>query len=193
MSTIVIVTVLAAAFTFAVVLLRPVLASAHCDTEDGPAVTDGRRALDTGNINYALKWISSDGESELREAFDQALTARRGGAGDAAAVERAFLESLVRIHRAGEGVGFDGIKPSGTGLDPIVVAADAALVSGSLDELIALVPADRIPRLRTLFTEALARKDFDVDDVSAARAYIAAYVTFFKYAEGEDHDHHHAA
>ena len=30
-------------------------ADAHCDTEDGPAVTDGRRALASGNINHALK------------------------------------------------------------------------------------------------------------------------------------------
>lgn len=28
-------------------------AAAHCDTADGPAVTDGHRALETGNINYA--------------------------------------------------------------------------------------------------------------------------------------------
>lgn len=24
------------------------------------------------------------------------------------------------------------------------------------------------------------------------RDYVAAYVSFFKYAEGEDHEHHHA-
>lgn len=42
------------------------VASAHCDTEGGPAVTDGRKALQTGNVNYALKWILPEGESELR-------------------------------------------------------------------------------------------------------------------------------
>ena len=40
------------------------------------------------------------------------------------------------------------------------------------------------------FQGALAIKDFDVDDVAAARRYVAAYVTFFKYAEGEDHEGH---
>ena len=34
-------------------------AAAHCDTADGPAVTDGRRALETGNVNFALKWIQT--------------------------------------------------------------------------------------------------------------------------------------
>lgn len=184
------ITVLAAAFTFAVVLLRPVPASAHCDTEGGPAVADGRRALETGNINHALKWINPEGEGELREAFDRALATRRNGAGAAAAAERAFLESLVRIHRTGEGAGFDGIKPSGAGVDPVIAAADAAVASGSVDDLLALVPADRVAQLRTLFAEVLARRDFDVDDVTAGRDYLAAYVAFFKYAEGEEHHHH---
>ncbi len=193
MSITVIAAVLAVVAAFAVVLLRSVPASAHCDTADGPAVVDGRRALDTGNINYALKWIGPDEESELRDSFDRALAARRDG-GEATAGEATFLESLVRIHRAGEGAGFDGIKPTGTPVNPVVAAADAALESGSLDELAALVPTDRVPRLRRLFAHALACKDFDVDDVAAGRDYIAAYVAFFKYAEGAEHDHHaHAA
>lgn len=185
------VAIFAAAATFAVVLLKPVPASAHCDTADGPTVTDGWRALDTGNINYALKWVGPDGETELRKVFDQVRAARRPG-GEASAEETSFLESLVRIHRAGEGAEFTGIKPAGSQLSPVVAAADAALESGSLDELTKLVAADRIPRLRDLFAQALARKDFDVDDVAAGRDYVAAYVAFFKYAEGEEHDHHHA-
>ena len=53
-------------------LLEAILPSAHahCDTADGPAVTDGRRALETGNINLALKWIQSDAEAELAVVFD---------------------------------------------------------------------------------------------------------------------------
>ncbi len=51
-------------------LVRP--ASAHCDTEDGPAVIDGRRALEEGNVNIALKWVHPDGEAEVREAYDKA-------------------------------------------------------------------------------------------------------------------------
>ena len=47
--------------------VRP--AAAHCDTEDGPAVTDGRRALETGNVNIALRWVHESQEREVREAF----------------------------------------------------------------------------------------------------------------------------
>lgn len=169
--------------------VRP--ASAHCDTEDGPAVTDGHRALDTGNVNYALKWVSADREDEVRAVFDKAVRVRALGGEAAELADRLFLETLVRIHRAGEGEGFTGIEPAGTALPPVVVAADRAIAEGSLEPLRGLIDPDRWPELEHRFEQALARKEFDVDDLDAARDYIEAYVLFFKYAEGEDgHGHH---
>ena len=164
-------------------------AEAHCDTEDGPAVQDGRRALASGNLNYALKWIPADGENELRALFDRVMRVRPLDGDAAALAERLFLETLVRLHRMGEGVGFTGIQPSGTPIDPVVAAADRALAEGSDDNLLALVPPMRRDDLHQRFEAALAKRDFPVDDVTAGRDYIAAYVSFFKFAEGEDHEH----
>ncbi len=169
------------------------VAEAHCDTADGPAVTDGRCALETGNINHALKWIQPDGEVELTEVFAKSLAVRKLGADAAAVADRLFLETLVRLHRMGEGVGFTGIQPAGTAIDPIVVAADRALEVGDDRELRALAPAERREELHRRFMVALSKRDFDVDNVAAARDYVASYVSFFKYAEGEDHAHGHAA
>ncbi|WBY01370.1 DUF6448 family protein [Ramlibacter tataouinensis] len=166
-------------------------AQAHCDTTDGPAVTDGRRALATGNINHALKWIQADGEAELKEVFTKALAVRKLGPQAAEVADRLFLETLVRIHRMGEGVGFTGIQPTGAHVEPIVAAADRALETGDDREVRALAPAERRDELHRRFHAALGKKGFDVDDVPAARDYVAAYVSFFKYAEGEDHDHGH--
>ena len=167
-------------------------AAAHCDTADGPAVTDGRRALQTGNINHALKWIQADGEAELTEVFNKAVTVRKLGPQAAEVADRLFLETLVRLHRMGEGVGFTGIQPTGAEVDPIVVAADRALETGEDNQVAALAPADRRAELHRRFEAALGKKKFDVNDVPAARDYVAAYVSFFKYAEGEDHEHHQA-
>ncbi len=168
-------------------------AEAHCDTADGPAVVDGRRALETGNINYALKWIQPDGEIELAEVFAKSLVVRKLGADAAEVADRLFLETLVRLHRMGEGVGFTGIQPAGTSIDPIVVAADRALEVGDDRDVLALAPAERRDELHRRFAVALGKKGFDINDVAAARDYVAAYVSFFKYAEGEDHAHGHAA
>lgn len=170
--------------------LRPGVVQAHCDTADGPAVTAGRRALETGNLNPALAWIPADGETELRDVFDKALRVRALGDEAAELADRLFLETLVRIHRMAEGVGFTGIQRSGTEIDPVVAAADDALATGSDDALLAVVPEERRAELHERFGVALALKDVDVDDVAAARRYVAAYVSFVKYAEGEDHEHH---
>ena len=170
-------------------LVRP--AFAHCDTEDGPAVVDGVRALQAGNVNIALKWVQPEGESEIRDAFERASRVRALGGEAAVLAERWFLENLVRVHRAGEGAGFDGIKPTGTDLPAQVVAADAALEQRAIDPLRGLIDDERWPELERRFERALALKDFDEDDLTAARAYVHAYVSFFKFAEGEDHEHHH--
>lgn len=175
----------------ALIVLWPQDVDAHCDTMDGPTVADGRKALTSGNINHALKWVGPGFAAELREAFDLCLRVRALG-GDATTVaDRLFLETLVRLHRASEGAGFDGLKPSGTAIAPAVVAADAAIASGRIDPLVGLVPDERLPELDRRLQAALALKEFPEDDAAAGRRYVAAYVDFFKYAEGEEHGHAH--
>lgn len=173
--------------------LKPATVHAHCDTAEGPAVKAGRTALATGNINHALAWIPAEGETELREVFEKAAEVRTLGADAAEVADRLFLETMVRIHRMGEGVGFTGIQPTGTEVDPVVTAADEALASGSDGDLLPLVPDERRAELHERFHAALALKDFEVDDVAAGRRYLVAYVSFFTYAEGEDHEHGHEA
>ncbi|TQM57950.1 DUF6448 family protein [Humibacillus xanthopallidus] len=168
----------------------PVTVQAHCDTAEGPAVTDGRKALETGNINYALKWVPADGEAEVRDVFDKVLKVRGLGPVAADVADRLFLETLVRVHRMAEGAGFTGIQPAGTRIDPVVEAADEAIASGSDADLLLMVAPERRIELHRRFQAALGLRDFDVDDLEAARRYIAAYVSFFTYTEGEEHDQH---
>jgi hypothetical protein len=189
-------TLIIAAFlgTLAALLLKPLRASAHCDTMEGPTAQDGLRSLETGDPAPALKWVGPADENELREVFEQALAARDLGPAARWVAERWFIENLVRIHRAGEGAPYSGVQPYGTPVDERVAAADAAIASGDLAPLEGLVPADRWAELQRRFAAALDRKDYDTSDVDAGRAYIETYVSFFKYAEGEDHEHgeHHA-
>ena len=184
---------LAAAATsvvFALAVVRP--ARAHCDTMDGPTVADGRRALETGEANHALKWVDGAHERELGEAFELARRVRVLGDDARELADRYFLDTLVRLHRAGEGEPFTGIRPSGVPIDQRVVAADRCIAEGDLGALQPLVPEQQLPELRRRFDRVLATKEFDVHDLDAARAYVAAYVGFFHLAEGEEHAHEHA-
>lgn len=78
-------------------------------------------------------------------------------------------------------------------VDEKVAAADKSVETGDLAPLAKLMAPELIPELEKRFAKVLKLKDYDPDDVDAGRAYVQAYVSFFKFAEGEDHDHddHH--
>lgn len=175
------------------VLVLPKKASAHCDTMDGPTAIDGKKALETKNINYALKWISPDYEEELLKIFELSIKVRSLSPEAQELADRYFLENLVRIHRAGEGAPFEGLKPSGIPIDEKVAAADKSIEIGNLSPLEGLVSHEEMHELEERFKKVVSLKDYDVNDVEAGRAYIEAYVSFFKFAEGEEHDHGHSS
>jgi hypothetical protein len=176
-----------------VLVFFPRKASAHCDTADGPTAADGMKALDTGNINFALKWIMPEYEHELRDIFEKTVKVRRLSKDAKELADMYFLETLVRLHRAGEGAPFEGLKPHGTPIDKKVAAADKSIEIGNLSPLRGLVTEEEMTKLRELFDKVMSVKDFDADDVQAGREYIEAYVRFFKFAEGEDHQDMHGA
>ena len=89
----------------------------------------------------------------------------------------------------GEGVGFTGVRPAGTPVDERVLAADRSIEVGNLTPLAGKVPEEMKHELHVRFDNVMALKDFDVNDVTAGRKYVAAYVSFFKFAEGEEHEH----
>lgn len=157
-------------------------AFAHCDTLDGPVVSAARKALDTGNVNLVLAWVKKDDEAAIRRAFDQARNVRKmsGEAKDLA--DTYFFETLVRMHRAGEGADYTGLKPVGR-IEPAVAAADKAIESGKLQPLAKLVSASMEKGLHAHFDAVMAKKKYDPNDVAAGRAYSSAYVEFVHYAE----------
>src|SRR5512135_2885220 len=76
---------------------------AHCDTLDGPVVKDARTALQTRDVTPVLKWVKKESEAEIRAAFDAALAARGEAPADVQEADMKFFQTLVRVHRAGEG------------------------------------------------------------------------------------------
>ena len=170
---------------FLVVLLAfiPGVASAHCDTMDGPVVKAGQRALDSGEVDQALIWVQPAAEPELRATFQQALAVRKLGADARSLADRYFLETLVRLHRAGEGEPYTGLKPAGIDPGPAIAAADAAIASGTVRSLSRLITETTTRGLEHRFHRVVAARRYKLHDVAAGRAYVAAYVAFVHYAE----------
>jgi hypothetical protein len=174
---------LAIAATAALVVVSPPSVRAHCDTLDGPVVKDARRALDAKDVTPVLKWVSPEAEGEIREAFLRTLAVRSLGPEPQALADRFFFETLVRIHRAGEGAPYTGLKPAGSEVDPAILASDEALETGSPDALVKMVVADVESGLRKRFTHASGARAHAGHNVEAGRAFVAAYVEFTHYAE----------
>jgi hypothetical protein len=155
----------------------------HCDTMDGPLVMLGVKALDDKNVNVVLPWVRAEDEPEIRHAFDHAQAVRDLGPEARSLADRHFLETLVRIHRAGEGAPFTGLKPAGLDLGPAVPAADRALQTGSADAVIKLLVDAVSEGVRERFRTASERQGFDTNDVASGRRYVEAYVPYVHYVE----------
>ena len=94
-------------------VIAAVPARAHCDTEDGPVVSDAKAALTSGDVTPVLKWVRPADEPEIRTAFATTLAVRGNGDASRKLADRWFFETLVRVHRAGEGAPYTGLKPAG--------------------------------------------------------------------------------
>ncbi len=161
---------------------------AHCDTMDGPVIKDAKIAIEKNNVNYILKWIQPKDEAELRNAFNLTIKVRTLSRDAGILADKYLFETLVRLHRSGEGMPFTGVKPSGTPIDEKIEAADRSLEIGNLSPLKSLVPKETLPELEVRFKKVMSLRNFDVNNVSEGREYVEAYVRFFKFAEGEEED-----
>jgi hypothetical protein len=156
---------------------------AHCDGLDGPVVQAASRAIATGNVNFALIWVQPKDEAEIRAAFVETTAVRRHGPRARRLADRAFFETLVRVHRAGEGAPYEGLKPAGRDLGPAIPAADRAVAGGNVAELEELLTHALRDGLEARFKKLRAAQAFNPNDLAAGRAYVAAYVEFIHYAE----------
>jgi hypothetical protein len=164
-------------------LITPQIAQAHCDTLDGPVVSDARTALADGDITPVLKWVKADDEPEIRKAFEKTLSVRKLDAGARDLADTYFFETLVRVHRAGEGAPYTGLKAAGA-VEPVVAKADLALEQGSGAELAKTIAAHVEKGILERFGHANETKKHAKESVDAGREHVEAYVTYVHYVEG---------
>lgn len=156
---------------------------AHCDGLDGPVVEAARKALQTGNVNYALIWVGPKDEAELKSVFRQAAEVRTLGPKARELADRQLFETLVRLHRQGEGAPYTGLAPAGRDLGPAIPAADRSIVSGSTDAVEAMLIAELKRGLDESFDRVRAHRQYDPNDVAAGREYVASYVEYIHFVE----------
>ena len=163
-------------------------ALAHCDSLDGPVAKAVQKALNDGNVNPVLAYAPASAETEIRAAFQQARKVRGLGPDARALADQAFMETAIRLHRAGEGAAFTGLKPAGIDYGPVIRAAEHAVETGDLAKLQAELAEtiehalrDRLARVRE--SQKLAAEPKTAADVPAARKRVSEELGFITFAE----------
>jgi hypothetical protein len=170
-------------FTLGIFFLFPNSVMAHCDGIDGPVVKGAQKALANRDVNLVLIWVQKEDEKEIRQVFDRTLAVRTLSTEAKELADMYFFETLVRIHRAGEGAPYTGLKPVGRDLGPAIPLADQVLTTGKIEPLVSLITEETREGLTERFDALLKARNYSTADVQAGREYVEAYVTFIHYVE----------
>ncbi len=170
---------------------------AHCDALDGPVVKEAIVALKNGDVTPVLKWVNKEHMDEIRAAFKKTLVVRSKGPEAKEIADRYFFETLVRLHRAGEGEPFTGLKPAGN-IQPSVAAADKAIENGSVDALAKKIGQAAEAAIQERFARLMETKISKDESIEAGQEYVEAYVNYIHFVEklhetiahGVTHDKH---
>lgn len=164
---------------------------AHCDSMEGPVIKASKKALDTGNLNYVLVWIKGENEEVIKTLFNKVNNDRSLNQDAKELAEMHFFETIVRLHRSGEGEPYSGIKPVGFKLEDGIEEADNAIETGSLKNVLKKLDDKYHAKANQLFKNLQLKKKYDVNDVNSGRMYVESYVSFIHYIEelfkGENH------
>jgi hypothetical protein len=154
----------------------------HCDTLDGPVVKAIKIALEKNNVNYILPWVPEEAEHEVIAAFKKSFAARKQGKPAMEVADYWLYETVVRLHREGEGAPYTGLKPAGLDWGPVVPRAEKAIQNDDPKEVIEFINHTVQEELEKRFHRILAKKEFDVNDVVAAREYVQAELGFVLFS-----------
>jgi len=174
----------------------------HCDSLSGPVVTMAKKALETGDVKLILPYVPEQSEGEVIATFDKVLPLHRQSNGAHEIADTFFFETVVRLHRAGEGAPYTGLKPAGADEGPVIPIAEKAIETGSLSELRKLLADSISAQVQERFDHMQHLKRHADESVEKARAYVESmlgfqvwahkvYLTAIAEPHDKDGEHHH--
>ncbi len=128
-------------------------------------------------------WVQENDETDVRKVFAHTLKVRKLSDEAQKLADTYFFETLVRIHRAGEGAPYTGLKSAGRDLGPAIPAADKALDTGSAKEVLSILNEAVHSGLHQRFVKVQKLKGYGKADIEAGREFVKAYVEFLHYVE----------
>lgn len=154
----------------------------HCDTVDGPIVSAARQALEAEDVSIILPYAPKSGEEEITSTFNKVIAVRKNGGLAREIADIHFFETVVRIHRAGEGAAYTGLKPAGLNVGPVIPVAEKAIMTESADELIGILSGIVQKEVKERFEKMMKLKKRKENSTDDAREYIEAMLGIQVYS-----------
>ena len=154
----------------------------HCDALDGPVVKAARRALEARDVNVVLPYVKKEGEAEVVRAFERVIGIRESDPAAREIADLYFFETVVRVHRAGEGAPYTGLKPAGLDVGPVIPAAERAIETGSAVELLELLTDTVRSEVIRRFDRVMQLRPQAEGNVDQAREYAQAMLGLEVYS-----------
>lgn len=154
----------------------------HCDSMDGPVVTAARRALEAGDVDLVLPFVHEPGEDEVRVAFGRSMAARELAPAAQEVADLYFFETVVRVHRAGEGAPYTGLKRAGLGEGPVIPLAEKAIDTRSVQDLRDFLAQELDAQLKRRLDLVVVGTPRDGAPVPEMRRYVEAMLGFEVYS-----------
>ena len=162
---------------------------AHCDAVDGPVAKAASKALETGNVLPVLAYAPASAEAEIKQSFELARQVRTLNSDAQKLADQSFMETVIRLHRAGEGAPYTGLKAAGQDYGPVIPAADETVESGKLDKVLVALQKEiehtlqqRLAHVQELQKKTPAEPASE-EEVKHVRERISAELGFVTLAE----------
>jgi hypothetical protein len=128
------------------------------------------------------------------------IPARKESALAREVADQYFFETVVRVHRAGEGAPYTGLKPAGLSEGPVIPVAEEAIETESPDELLQVLADTVRAEIKKRFERVMRLKPHAEESVDEAREYVEAMLglqvyshKLYQCAQAEPHEgiHNH--
>lgn len=158
------------------------LSFAHCDTRNGPVVKAAKEAIRTNNVKLVLIWVQEKDESQIKSVFAKTMAIRKTSKEVQEVADEYFFETVVRLHRMGEGESYTGLTDEAP--EASVLLAEQAIERKSADSISNDLTALVQQGLDKHLLAALKSYYYDPNNIKAGREYVASYIRFVYYVDG---------
>ena len=133
-----------------------------------------------------MKWIPAEQEKEITSLFNKTYALKNQDKEVFEIVQKHFFETLVRLHREGEGAQYTGLKPAGSTIQ-IIQMTDTALQDENIEGFIVKLDNHLNKVVREKYQKASGLQKVKDNSIAEGRAFVAAYVDYTHTIEAIHH------